>query len=100
MAWCRTVGAAPLMGLNLGTGTPENAAALVEYCNVEKGTKWSDLRREHGIPEPHKVEHWRLGNEIDGPWQIGHMTAAEYGMKPSDAGRHMHCVSSPLTFIP
>ena len=45
MAWCKLVGAKPLMGLNLGTSTPEMAAALVEYCNVEKGTKWSDLRR-------------------------------------------------------
>ena len=37
------------MGFNLGTGTPEQAADLVEYCNVEKGTKWSDLRRKNGI---------------------------------------------------
>ena len=57
-------------------GTPEQAAALVEYCNVEKGTRWSDLRRKNGIAEPYKVEHWCLGNEMDGPWQIGHMTAA------------------------
>src|SRR5229473_1740727 len=44
MAWCKLAGCKPLMGLNLGTSTPEMAAALVEYCNVEKGTKWSDLR--------------------------------------------------------
>jgi alpha-N-arabinofuranosidase len=53
MAWCKAAGTLPLMGLNLGTGTPEEAAALVEYCNVEKGTKWSDLRRQHGFAEPH-----------------------------------------------
>src|SRR5438876_2673709 len=69
MAWCHAVGATPLMGLNLGTGTPEQAAALVEYCNVEKGTHWSDLRREHGIANPYNVQHWCLGNEMDGPWQ-------------------------------
>src|SRR6516162_10251213 len=45
MAWCKAVGTEPLMGLNLGTGTPEEAAALVEYCNVDSGTKWSELRR-------------------------------------------------------
>ena len=49
MAWCKEVGTLPLMGLNLGTGTAEEAAALVEYCNVDKGTKWSELRRKHGI---------------------------------------------------
>jgi len=99
MGWCKLVGCKPLMGLNLGTGTPEMAAALVEYCNVEKGTRWSDLRREHGISDPYKVQHWCLGNEMDGPWQIGHMTAVEYGMKAADAGRQMHYVDSALKLI-
>ena len=96
MAWSKMVGARPLMGLNLGTGTAERAAALVEYCNVEKGTKWSELRRSHGIDQPYKVEHWCLGNEMDGPWQIGHMTATEYGMKAQDAARQMHAVDPSL----
>jgi alpha-L-arabinofuranosidase len=99
MAWAKIVGARPLMGLNLGTGTPERAAALVEYCNVEKGTKWSDLRRSHGVEQPYKVEHWCLGNEMDGPWQIGHMTAAEYGLKAQDAARQMHAVDPTLKLI-
>src|SRR5207247_6200997 len=51
LAWCRLASTEPLMAVNLGTGTPENAAALVEYCNVEKGTRWSDLRRKHGVEE-------------------------------------------------
>src|SRR3984893_3187440 len=55
MAWCKALGAEPLMGLNLGTGTPERAAALVEYCNVEKGTQWSELRLKHGYAAPHHV---------------------------------------------
>jgi len=99
MAWCKAVGTEPLMGLNLGTGTPEEAAALVEYCNVEKGTKWSDLRRKHGFAEPYKVKHWCLGNEMDGPWQIGHVTATEYGLKAQDAARQMHYVDPSLQFI-
>ena len=99
MAWCKLVRAKPLMGLNLGTGTPEKAAALVEYCNVEKGTKWSELRRSHGIDQPHKVENWCLGNEMDGPWQIGHMTATEYGMKARDAARQMRYVDPALKLI-
>jgi len=99
LAWSKTVGTEPLMGLNLGTGTAEEAAALVEYCNVDKGTRWSDLRRQNGIAEPHKVQHWCLGNEMDGPWQIGHMTAAEYGMKAADAARQMRYVDSSLKLI-
>lgn len=99
MAWCKVVGTEPLMGLNLGTGTPEQAAALVEYCNVEKGTKWSDLRGQHGIAEPYKVKRWCLGNEMDGPWQIGHMTATEYGLKAQDAARQMRYVDPSLQLI-
>jgi alpha-N-arabinofuranosidase len=99
LTWCKIAGTQPLLGLNLGTGTPESAAALVEYCNVEKGTKWSDLRRKHGIADPHKVKHWCLGNEMDGPWQIGHMSAAEYGEKAADAGRQMHYVDPSLKLI-
>ena len=52
MEWCKAADTLPLMGLNLGTATPEQAAALVEYCNVEKGTKWSDLRASTGTPSP------------------------------------------------
>jgi alpha-L-arabinofuranosidase len=99
MAWCKLVGTQPLMGLNLGTGTPEQAAALVEYCNQDRGTRWSELRRKNGIAEPYKVQNWCLGNEMDGPWQIGHMTATEYGLKAQDAARQMHYVDPSLKLI-
>ena len=99
MQWCAKVGSKPLMGLNLGTGTPEQAAALVEYCNVDKGTRWSELRRKNGIANPYKVRNWCLGNEMDGPWQIGHMTALQYGMKAADAARQMRYVDPSLTLV-
>jgi len=99
MAWCQAAGTLPLMGLNLGTGTTEEAAALVEYCNVDKGTRWSDLRRKHGVADPYNVRHWCLGNEMDGPWQIGHITATEYGYKAADAARQMRAVDPSLTLI-
>jgi len=99
LAWCKMANTLPLMGLNLGTGTAEEAAALVEYCNLDKGTKWSDLRRQHGYAEPWAVQHWCLGNEMDGPWQIGHMSADEYGFKAADAARQMRYVDRNLKLI-
>ena len=99
LAWCSAAGTQPLLAVNLGTGTPEEAAALVEYCNVEKGTRWSNLRRKHGVAEAHRVQHWCLGNEMDGPWQIGHMPAVEYGLKAADAGRQMRSVDRGLTLV-
>jgi alpha-N-arabinofuranosidase len=89
----------PLLAVNLGTGTPEMAVALVEYCNVAKGTKWSDLRRSHGYEQPHGVRHWCLGNEMDGPWQMGHMPAREYGRKARDAARQIRVLDRSLQLI-
>jgi alpha-N-arabinofuranosidase len=99
LAWCRLAATVPLLAVNLGTGTPEQAAALVEYCNVDKGTRWSEVRRKNGAPEAYKVQHWCLGNEMDGPWQIGHMTATEYGLKAEDAARQMRYVDPSLKLV-
>ena len=97
--WCRLVGTEPLLGFNLGTGTPEEAVAYVEYCNVDKGTRWSDLRREHGQETPHDVRYWCLGNEMDGPWQMGHMPAREYGRKARDCARQIRVVDPGTRLI-
>jgi alpha-L-arabinofuranosidase len=97
--WCRLVGTEPLLGFNLGTGTPEQAVAYVEYCNVDKGTRWSDLRREHGYESPHNVRYWCLGNEMDGPWQMGHMTAREYGRKARDSARQIRVLDPGTQLI-
>lgn len=99
VTWARQVGAEPLFGLNFGTGSAEDAAALVEYCNVAKGTKWSELRRSHGYDQPHGVKVWCVGNEMDGPWQIGHMPAREYGIKAVDAARQMRAVDPSIKLV-
>ena len=99
VTWARQVGAEPLFGLNFGTGSSEDAAALVEYCNVPSGTKWSELRRSHGYAEPHAVKYWCVGNEMDGPWQIGHMPAREYGIKSADAARQMRVIDNSIKLI-
>ena len=76
-----------------------NGRRLVEYCNVEKGTKWSDLRRQHGYEQPHKVKYWCLGNEMDGPWQMGHMPAREYGRKARDTARQIRVIDPDAKLI-
>jgi alpha-L-arabinofuranosidase len=99
LAWCRAVGAEPLLAVNLGTGTPERAADLVEYCNVESGTRWSDQRRKNGAERPYNVKYWCLGNEMDGPWQLGHMPAKEYGLKARDAALQMRTVDPSIRLV-
>jgi len=97
--WCRAVGTEPLLGMNFGTGTAEMAVAYAEYCNVERGTKWSDLRRSHGYEQPHNIRYWCLGNEMDGPWQIGQLQAREYGRKARDVARQMRGIDRGVQLI-
>jgi alpha-N-arabinofuranosidase len=99
VTWCRAVGTEPLIGTNFGTGTPETTVALLEYCNADKGTKWSELRRAHGFEKPHGIKYWCLGNEMDGPWQIGHIPALQYGIKARDAARQMRVVDPSVKLI-
>lgn len=77
--WARDAGIEMMLAVNLGTRGIEDARNFVEYCNHPSGTHWSDLRRAHGVEQPYDVKMWCLGNEMDGPWQIGHKKASEYG---------------------
>lgn len=99
MLWCEKAGTLPLLAVNLGAGNPHHASQLVEYCNLEKGTKYSDLRRQYGHERPYGVKHWCLGNEMDGPWQIGHCTAREYGLRAADAARQMRAIDRDLFLV-
>jgi len=89
MEFCAAIDTAPMLAVNMGTGTIQSASDLVEYCNVPNGTYWSDLRASHGFKAPHDVRYWCVGNEMDGPWQIGHLDAVEYGKKALEAAKMM-----------
>lgn len=86
---CRVLNTEPMLGVNMGTGTIQDAANLVEYCNAPVGTAYGDLRARNGHVEPYGVRYWCIGNEMDGPWQIGHLEADEYGRKALEATKMM-----------
>lgn len=88
-----------IMAVNLGTGTPMEAGELVDYCNNEKGTYWSDLRIKHGAAEPHNFKTWCLGNEMDGEWQICMQTAEEYARKAKEAAKIMKWMDPSIELI-
>lgn len=97
--WSRKAGADVMMAVNLGSRGMDEARALVEYCNFPAGTQWSDLRKQHGWTEPHHVKLWCLGNEMDGPWQIGHKTADEYGRLACEAGKAMKWADPSIELV-
>jgi alpha-N-arabinofuranosidase len=79
MSFLGKAGAEPMLAVNLGTRGMAEAVQLLEYANHPGGTARSDLRASHGDKDPYGIRLWCLGNEMDGPWQIGHKTADEYG---------------------
>ncbi len=97
--WCREVDTEPYFCVNLGTGTFDEARNWVEYCNVEKGTYYSDLRIKNGHVEPHKVIYWALGNELDGSWQMGHQNAEDYGKYALETAKLMKWIDSDIKLV-
>ena len=88
-----------MLAVNLGTLGPDEARQEVEYCNMAGGTYWSDLRHKNGHAEPHDVKLWCLGNEMDGPWQICHKTAEEYGRAACEAAKVMKWVDPSIELV-
>jgi alpha-N-arabinofuranosidase len=99
MEYCKRVGADPYFSVNMGTGTIEEARRWVEYCNVKEGPYYAELRKKHGYPEPHNIKYWSLGNEMDGPWQMGHMNAEDYVKKAREAAKLMVRTSPDIKLI-
>ncbi len=97
--WADKVGTEPMMAVNLGTRGLQDACDLLEYSNHPGGTYWSDRRIQNGAPDPFDIKLWCLGNEMDGPWQVGHKTAAEYGRLANETGKAMRLIDSDIELV-
>lgn len=81
MEFCRVIQCDPLICVNFGSSTPEEAADWVEYCNGSIDTYYGRMRAENGHPRPYGVKYWEIGNEVFGSWEIGHCDAEDYAQK-------------------
>ncbi len=97
--WAKKAGTDLMMAVNLGTRGIEAACDLLEYCNHPSGTKYSDLRAAHGVKEPHNIKTWCLGNEMDGPWQVGHKTAREYGRLADETAKALRQIDPSIELV-
>ena len=97
--WAEKVGIEPMIAVNLGTGSIKDAGDLVEYCNHPGGTYWSDLRAQNGHPEPYNIKYWCLGNEMEGSWQAGHLSAEDYTKKALEAAKIMRWVDPSIKLV-
>jgi len=99
MEWLKKVNASPMLAVNLGTRGLKEAVNYLEYCNFPEGTKYSNLRILHGIKQPYGVKIWCLGNEMDGEWQVGHKTAAEYGRLALETAKAMKIADPDIELV-
>jgi len=97
--FCRKVGTEPYLSVNMGTGTIEEAQRWVEYCNVKEGSYYAELRKKHGFQNPYNIKYWSLGNEMDGFWQMGHLSAEDYSKKAREAAKLMKLTSPDIKLV-
>ena len=99
LQWCERIGTQAMLGVNLGTGTPQSACDLLEYVNGHLPTHYAELRKENGHAEPYGVKLWCLGNEMDGPWQICAKTAEEYGRTACETAKMMKWLDPSIELV-
>jgi alpha-N-arabinofuranosidase len=89
LRYCERINVEPVLCINAGLGTIDDAREWVEYTNESRDTYWARQRRKNGRDKPWNVKYWGLGNEIDGPWQLGHKAAPEYAAFALEAAKAM-----------
>ena len=97
--WAKKANTEVMYAVNLGTRGPDAARNVVEYCNHKSGSYWSDLRIRNGAKNPFNIKLWCLGNEMDGPWQMGQKTAYEYGRTANEAAKVMKWVDPDIEVV-
>jgi alpha-N-arabinofuranosidase len=97
--WLEKVGSELMLAVNLGTRGTSEALDLLEYANIPGGTTISETRRANGRDEPFGVRMWCLGNEMDGPWQLGHRSADDYGKLAAQTAKAMRQLDSELELV-
>ena len=99
LQWCERLDTQAMLGVNLGTGTPQSACDLLEYVNGTLPTYYANLRRANGHYAPYDVRLWCLGNEMDGPWQICGKAAEEYARVACETAKMMKWLDPSIELV-
>lgn len=97
--WAKDVNTDIMMAVNLGTRGPEEARQLVEYCNMSTDTYYANMRKANGFEEPFNIKLWCLGNEMDGPWQMGAKKPMEYARLACETAKLMKWVDDSIEVV-
>jgi alpha-N-arabinofuranosidase len=99
LQFAEMLGTEPYFCQNLGTGSWTQAQQWVEYVNSSEDTAMTRLRKQNGREKPWKVTYWSLGNEMDGPWQMGHRSAEDYGKFALEAAKLMKWTDPSIKLV-
>lgn len=99
LRYCERLGVEPYLCINAGLGSVDDARNWVEYTNEAGNTYWAQQRRKNGRDKPWGVKVWGLGNEIDGPWQLGHKNAQDYATFALEAAKAMRRADGSIKLI-
>lgn len=83
--FCQLIDAEPQFALNLGSGTPEEAAEWVRYINAH----W----------HKHSGLTWELGNELWGNWNVGYPTLEQLAPRTAAFSKAIHAVDPDAKLI-
>ena len=86
LQYCLDVDAEPFLVANIGTGTIDEAAAWVRYCNVDRKA-------------PRTVTWWGIGNETWGLHEYGHAPPSEYGARVVEFAEAMRAVDPSIKLV-
>jgi alpha-L-arabinofuranosidase len=99
LTYCERLKVEPYLCINAGLGSVEDARNWVDYTNESANTYWAQQRRKNGRDKPWGVKIWGLGNEIDGPWQLGHKNAEDYAKFALEAAKAMRRADGSIQLI-
>jgi alpha-L-arabinofuranosidase len=97
--WTAKLDVEIMYAVNLGTRGVQDALDVLEYANIRSGSHFSDARIANGTVEPHRIAMWCLGNEMDGPWQLGHWSAEDYAQRATQTARAMRQLDSTIELV-
>ena len=98
-SWLEKVGSELMLAINLGTRGTAEALDLLEYANITNGSTLADRRIVNGRADAFGIKMWCLGNEMDGPWQLGHRSAEDYGKLASQVAKAMRQLDPSVELV-
>ncbi|APX34995.1 alpha-N-arabinofuranosidase [Brachybacterium sp. P6-10-X1] len=97
LAWCEAVGADAYLAHS--ARDIDEAVRWVDYTNGAGETTMARARRANGREDPWRVRYWGVGNEVYGPWQMGHRSAERYAEDAAEHARFMRAVDPGIELV-